>query len=108
MSRLTIIVAATKANGIGINNSLPWHLPKDMKYFSQVTSNAADGQQNAVIMGRKTWESIPKKHRPLSNRYNIVLSRNPNYDLLIPFLSILSTQNLNFLAEMFCKIRQSS
>jgi len=81
MSRLTIIIAATKANGIGVNNSLPWRLPKEMKYFSQVTSNAVDGQQNAVIMGRKTWESIPKKHRPLPNRYNVVLSRNPNYDL---------------------------
>ena len=96
MSHLTIIIAATKANGIGINNSLPWHLRKEMKYFSQVTSNAADGQQNAVIMGRKTWESIPKKHRPLSNRYNIVLSRNPNYDLLIPFVSIVSTQTYLF------------
>lgn len=81
MSRLTIIIAATKANGIGVNNNLPWRIPKEMKYFAQVTSNAADGQQNAVIMGRKTWESIPKKHRPLSNRFNIVLSRNPNYDL---------------------------
>ena len=81
MSRLTIIIAATKANGIGVNNNLPWRIPKEMKYFAQVTSNAADGQQNAVIMGRKTWESIPKKHRPLSNRFNIVLSRNPNHDL---------------------------
>ena len=99
MSRLTIIIAATKANGIGINNTLPWDLSKDLKYFAQVTSNAAVGQQNAVIMGRKTWESIPKKNRPLSNRYNIVLSRNPNYDLLIPFLSIVSTQNLFFLGR---------
>ena len=96
MSRLTIIIAATKANGIGVNNTLPWHLRNDMKYFAQVTSNAADGQQNAVIMGRKTWESIPKKFRPLSNRYNIVLSRNPNYDLLIPFFSVVSTQTYVF------------
>jgi dihydrofolate reductase len=84
MSRLTIIVAATKANGIGVNNSLPWRLPREMKYFMQVTSNVVDGQQNAVIMGRKTWESIPKEHRPLSNRYNIILSRKQNYDLLVP------------------------
>jgi len=84
MSRLTIIVAATKVNGIGINNCLPWRLPKESKYFAQATSNAADGQQNAVIMGRNTWESIPKKHRPLSNRYNIILSRDPNYDLDVP------------------------
>ena len=100
MSRLTIIVAATKTNGIGFNSSLPWRLPKDMKYFAQVTSNAADGQQNALIMGRKTWESIPKKLRPLSNRYNIVLSRNPNYDLLTSFLSIFSTQTYPFYRDV--------
>ena len=96
MSRLTIIVAATKANGIGINGSLPWRLPKEMKYFAQVTSNAVDGRRNAVIMGRNTWESIPKKHRPLSNRYNIILSRNANYDLLVPFLSCSLNSNLFF------------
>ncbi|KAF8807382.1 dihydrofolate reductase [Phlegmacium glaucopus] len=84
MSRLTIIVAATKANGIGVDNRLPWRLPKELKYFAQVTSNAVDGQQNAVIMGRNTWESIPKKNKPLSNRYNIILSRNSNYDLDVP------------------------
>ena len=88
MSRLTIIVAATKASGIGINSGLPWRLPKEMKYFAQVTSNAVDGQRNAVIMGRNTWESIPKKYRPLPNRYNIILSRNSNYDLLVLFLLI--------------------
>ncbi|CAA7265820.1 unnamed protein product [Cyclocybe aegerita] len=81
MSRLTIVVAATKANGIGANTRLPWRLPKEMKYFAQVTSNAPDGCQNAVIMGRNTWESIPKKHRPLAKRVNIVVSRNKEYDL---------------------------
>ncbi|KAF6766057.1 dihydrofolate reductase [Ephemerocybe angulata] len=64
MSRLTIIVAATKSNGIGQNGQLPWRLPKEIKYFAQVTSNAPEGTQNAVIMGRNTWESIPKKFRP--------------------------------------------
>ncbi|KAF8168122.1 dihydrofolate reductase-like domain-containing protein [Crassisporium funariophilum] len=81
MSRLTIIVAATKANGIGVKATLPWRLPKEMKYFAQVTTRAPEGGQNAVIMGRNTWESIPKKHRPLSKRLNIVISRNSNYDL---------------------------
>ncbi|KAF9056608.1 dihydrofolate reductase-like domain-containing protein [Panaeolus papilionaceus] len=81
MSRLTIIVAATKANGIGVNARLPWRLPKEMKYFAQVTSHAPEGQQNAVIMGRNTWESIPQKFRPLPKRTNIVISRNTNYAL---------------------------
>ena len=81
MSRLTLIVAATKANGIGANARLPWRLPKEMKYFAQVTSHAPEGRQNAVIMGRNTWESIPKKFRPLPKRVNVVVSRNTAYEL---------------------------
>lgn len=86
MSRLTIIVAATKSNGIGSNSRLPWRLSKEIKYFAQVTSNAPEGHQNFVIMGRNTWESIPKKFRPLAKRVNIVVSRNPNYDLCVSLI----------------------
>lgn len=81
MSRLTIIVAATKSNGIGQNGHLPWKLSKELKYFARVTSDAPEGKQNAVIMGRNTWESIPTKFRPLPKRLNIVLSHSPDYDL---------------------------
>ncbi|KAF5313180.1 hypothetical protein D9619_003285 [Psilocybe cf. subviscida] len=84
MSRLTIVVAATKANGIGVNGGLPWKLSKELKYFAQVTTKAPEGQQNAVIMGRNTWESIPSKFRPLPRRKNIVISRSPNYELGAP------------------------
>ena len=83
MSRYTIIVAATKANGIGANGRLPWRLSKEMKYFAQVTSAAPEGKQNVVVMGRNTWESIPKKFRPLPRRFNVVISRNRGYDLLV-------------------------
>ena len=89
MSRLTIIVAATRSNGIGSHSRLPWRLPKEMKYFAQVTSNAPDEKQNVVIMGRNTWESIPKKFRPLPKRMNVVISRNTEYDLYaipVPFI----------------------
>ncbi|KAI0058834.1 hypothetical protein BV25DRAFT_1809959 [Artomyces pyxidatus] len=81
MSRLTLIVAATATNGIGQNAGLPWRLPKEMAYFARVTTNAPDGTQNAVIMGRNTWESIPKKYRPLPKRVNVVVSRNQSYQL---------------------------
>lgn len=84
MSRLTLIVAATKSNGIGQNGRLPWRLPKEMAYFAHVTSTAPDGLANAVIMGRNTWESIPQKFRPLKKRVNIVISRNKDYQLLPP------------------------
>jgi dihydrofolate reductase len=81
MSKLTIIVAATKSNGIGQNARLPWRLPAEMAYFARVTSHAPEGQQNSVIMGRNTWESIPTKFRPLKNRINVVISRNKDYNL---------------------------
>lgn len=70
MSNLTIIVAATKSNGIGHRGRLPWRLPKEMNYFARVTSHGV------VIMGRNTWDSIPLKFRPLVNRVNVILSRN--------------------------------
>ena len=68
---LNVIVAMQRASrGIGANNSLPWHYPKDLRRFSKLTKGKGN---NAVIMGRKTWESLPL--RPLPGRKNIVLSR---------------------------------
>ncbi|KAH0838285.1 dihydrofolate reductase-like domain-containing protein [Lanmaoa asiatica] len=60
---------------------MPWHIPKDLAYFSRVTTNTSTAQVNAVFMGSKTWESIPHKFRPLKRRINIVLSRNNDYDM---------------------------
>lgn len=80
-SELTIIVAATnRSMGIGLRGTLPWALKKDMAYFARVTKRTPQPplsavDQNSVIMGRKTWESIPEKFRPLKDRFNIVVSR---------------------------------
>ena len=71
---LTLIVAATRANGIGQGSKLPWRLPQEMAYFASVTTRAPEGQTNAVLMGRTTWESIPTRFRPLKDRVNIILS----------------------------------
>lgn len=60
----------TKDRVIGRNNSLPWNIPEDMQNFKNLTSG------KTVIMGRKTFESIPEKFRPLPNRHNIIVSRN--------------------------------
>ncbi|KAF2100521.1 hypothetical protein NA57DRAFT_9610, partial [Rhizodiscina lignyota] len=77
---LTLIVAATTARGIGKHGNLPWRLSAEMKYFARVTTRTPSGSpantKNAVIMGRKTWESIPPKFRPLKGRINVVLSRS--------------------------------
>ncbi|WP_457616413.1 dihydrofolate reductase [Lutibacter sp.] len=67
---ITIIAAIAKNNALGKNNKLIWHLPADLKRFKKVTSN------HCVIMGRKTFESLGK---PLPNRTNIIITRNPNY-----------------------------
>ena len=65
-----MIVAYCKGRGIGKNNSLPWHIPQDLKHFSKMTKGL--NKKNIIIMGRHTWESIPNK--PLRDRLNIVLS----------------------------------
>jgi dihydrofolate reductase len=80
---LTIIVAATRSMGIGLRGSLPWQgLKNEMAFFARVTSASSGlGEINAVIMGRKTWQSIPPRFRPLKNRVNVVISRNPAADL---------------------------
>ncbi len=75
----SVIVAATKSGIIGKDNQLPWHIPKDLKRFRELTKAVeSEANFNALIMGRKTWESLPKK--PLADRINIVISRNREFD----------------------------
>jgi dihydrofolate reductase len=81
-----IIVAHTKNRGIGYKNDLPWpRITKDMDFFRNITIGThehteASGTQNCVIMGRKTWDSIPSKFRPLPNRRNVIISRTMTYE----------------------------
>lgn len=82
---LTLIVATTADLGIGLKGTLPWpSLKGEMGYFARVTKRVLEEPQNlstsfpiknAVIMGRKTWDSIPSRFRPLQGRINIVISR---------------------------------
>ena len=71
-----IIVAVDKDFGIGRNGLLPWDLRGEIKHFKEVTTASFNAHENVVIMGRKTWDSIPQKFRPLSKRINIVLTRH--------------------------------
>ncbi len=70
MVQINLIFAQSTNKVIGHENKLPWHLPEDLAHFKALTS----GQ--TVLMGRKTWESLPAAFRPLPGRLNLVLSSN--------------------------------
>jgi dihydrofolate reductase len=71
--KISLIVAVDAEGGIGKNNDLMWNLPQDMKFFKDTTTG------HIVVMGRKNYESIPERFRPLPNRENAVLTRNADY-----------------------------
>ena len=73
MSEIIIIVAVAKNRVIGKDNTLIWNIPEDMAHFKALTA----GQ--TVVMGRKTWESLPPRFRPLPGRRNVVISRQADY-----------------------------
>jgi dihydrofolate reductase len=91
---INIIVATSTNLVIGKDNDLPWHLPTDMKYFKDTTKG------HIVVMGRKCWESIPEKYRPLPNRTNIVMSRDKNY--------VANGASVTFDLEALLKIHEHS
>jgi dihydrofolate reductase len=71
------LIFARAANGvIGHHNTIPWNLPEDMAHFKRTTLGCP------VIMGRKTWDSLPPKFRPLPGRLNVVLTRQPGWQAL--------------------------
>lgn len=73
MKFIMVVAAKMPEMGIGFQGKLPWRLSQEILTFKKITTTG----NNAVIMGRKTWESIPKKFRPLPDRLNIVVSRSP-------------------------------
>lgn len=74
MHRVIGLVWAQSAGGvIGRDNALPWHLPEDLAHFRALTAGAT------VVMGRRTWDSLPPRFRPLPGRFNIVLSRDAGW-----------------------------
>jgi dihydrofolate reductase/thymidylate synthase len=95
---LNIVVAYTFGKqGIGKDGTIPWSIPEDMTYFKHITKPKENDKTtfSIVIMGRKTWNSIPEQFKPLANRYNIILSNDDNYRLeqntLYDFGKILKT-----------------
>jgi len=93
MKPFSIVVAFDSQYGIGKNGQLPWVLPSDLKHFKEITSTVTNPtKKNAVIMGRKTWESLPERFRPLPGRVNVVLSKQG--DLSLPS-GVLCFQSLD-------------
>ena len=71
--RIGLIWAQARGGVIGKDGVMPWHLPEDLAHFRRVT------QGHPVIMGRRTWDSIPPRFRPLPGRRNIVVTRQPDW-----------------------------
>ncbi|MBR0037789.1 MAG: dihydrofolate reductase [Bacteroidales bacterium] len=87
---MNIIVAASENNAIGNKGAMPWHLGADLKYFKKTTMG------HAIIMGRKTFESIG---RPLPGRRNIIISRNPDFQVSDEVLTKMGMSNLKAVEE---------
>jgi dihydrofolate reductase/thymidylate synthase len=110
LPNFSIIVAATSKLCIGKDGNIPWpRLQQDMKhFFKTTTTTTTSGKQNAVIMGRKTWESLKK---PLPKRLNIILTRNPEtaktiQDKVYPEKNVITSDSLSK-ALRFCSISLS-
>ncbi len=71
--RLSLVAAVARNGVIGRDGGLPWRLPEDMAHFREVTIG------HPVVMGRRTWESLPDRFRPLPGRRNVVLTRDPGW-----------------------------
>ena len=90
MTDFACVVAADLDGGIGKNNELPWpRLKTDLRFLKRITSTASPGRTNAVVMGRRTWDSVPAPVRPLPGRVNLVISRR-DLELAAPSLHAAS------------------
>jgi len=89
---MNMIVAFCKKRGIGYKNKLPWHIPNELKFFKKTTMS---GDNNVVVMGKNTWNSLPKK--PLKNRKNLILSRSLNNDDLKKYDNTLCVSSFELL-----------
>ncbi|XP_014291348.1 dihydrofolate reductase [Halyomorpha halys] len=75
MATFRLIAACDENMGIGLKGDLPWKLDKEFEYYTRITTDTKDPtKQNAVVMGRKSWESVPLKDGPLPGRLNVVIS----------------------------------
>ena len=98
--KINMIVACSSNNGIGFQNSIPWFIKSDLKYFSKLTKGNGN---NAIVMGRKTWDSLPLK--PLPKRENIIITNSiiettKKIECLKENINVLKSPEI---AYQFCK-----
>ncbi len=96
-----VIVACTQDGGFASNNAIPWRIKADLSFFRNTTQQCSPGtnKKNVVIMGRKTWETLPPSMRPLSNRINIVISSTMLPDPSVTVLPSL-TESIAFVQRL--------
>ncbi|XP_062551029.1 dihydrofolate reductase [Armigeres subalbatus] len=102
MKKFSLIVAVCANGGIGIKGDLPWRLKQELKYFSRMTKKKQDtSKRNAIIMGRKTYFGVPETKRPLPERLNIILTRDPSAHVYPPDVMVCTSMQdaLNRLDE---------
>ena len=71
--KVSVVAAVARGGVIGLAGGLPWHIPEDMRRFRELTTG------HPVVMGRRTWESLSDRFRPLPDRRNVVVTRNPDW-----------------------------
>ncbi|MDC0036677.1 dihydrofolate reductase [bacterium] len=109
MVAVDIVVAHDNELGIGKDNALLWQLPEDMRYFKTLTTQTSStSKQSVVIMGRKTYESIPDKFRPLPNRLSIVVSRSAQYSEKQVYTATSCDQALDIAADLVAQKKAES
>jgi len=95
---INIIAAMAKNRVIGYKNRLPWNIPEDLKRFKWLTSE----KNTAVVMGRKTWESLPIK--PLPNRRNYVLTKNNKHAIFPDGLVLTDFDDINIIKKNYSNV----
>ena len=95
MSLNLIVAYDKKNNGIGKDNGIPWRISEDLRHFKEITN------ESVVIMGRKTWDSLPDSYKPLPNRTNVVITRNTDFYRKVFMKNIIVLHSLDEAIECY-------
>ena len=100
---MNIIVAMCKNRGMGFKNTIPWHLSSDLQRFKYLTTSFEN--KNHVIMGRKTWDSLPNKYKPLPKRKNIIISSKKD---IIKQENVIVYNDINLIKNHYTEINKNT